>query len=228
MFTTKKGIPDKKYAPSTPETNTGLGRTSQVAGGCYALCAPSQPSGSLGHPVTPPFASKAKGFAPALSKPLPPRKKRPFRQREDGLSFRFPAKGLSVCTPSLADGQGCLRSASNQKPEKKGQTMTQGTAQNQFFPRFEIGRIVATNGALAACDLSHLLACFNRHVCGDWGNVCAEDKASNDQALTEGGRILSAYPIDPTQPSKGHGKNCLWIITEADRSVTTFLLPEEY
>lgn len=76
--------------------------------------------GSLGHPVTPPVASKARGFAPALSKPLPPRKKRPFRKREDGLSFRFPAKGLSVCYPSLADGQGCLRSASNQKPEKKG------------------------------------------------------------------------------------------------------------
>jgi hypothetical protein len=46
--------------------------------------------------------------------------------------------------------------------------------------------------------------------------------------LKTGNRILSAYPIDETQPCKGHGDNTLWIITEADRSVTTFLLPGEY
>jgi len=38
----------------------------------------------------------------------------------------------------------------------------------------------------------------------------------------------AAYPIDPAKPCKGHGDNCLWIITEADRSATTFLLPDEY
>jgi hypothetical protein len=43
-----------------------------------------------------------------------------------------------------------------------------------------------------------------------------------------GPRILSAYPINETKPCKGYGDNTLWIITEADRSVTTFLLPEEY
>lgn len=93
---------------------------------------------------------------------------------------------------------------------------------------FPLGRIVATPGALAACDSHRLKGCLFRHARGDWGNVCAEDKALNDQALIDGDRLLSAYPIDPTKPSKGHGKNCLWIITEADRSVTTFLLPEEY
>jgi hypothetical protein len=50
----------------------------------------------------------------------------------------------------------------------------------------------------------------------------------NDQAVEDGDRILSAYPIDPSKPCKGFGDNTLWIITEADRSVTTFLLPDEY
>jgi len=94
--------------------------------------------------------------------------------------------------------------------------------------RFSLGRVVATQGALATCSPYHLNTCLFRHAGGDWGNVCAEDKARNDQALIEGSRIFSAYPIDLTKPSKGYGENCLWIITEADRSITTFLLPDEY
>jgi len=94
--------------------------------------------------------------------------------------------------------------------------------------RFALGQIVATPGALAACRPDALRQCLARHVRGDWGCVDAEDRQSNDQAVLEGGRILSAYPIDPTKPSKGYGANTLWIITEGDRSVTTFLLPEEY
>ena len=93
---------------------------------------------------------------------------------------------------------------------------------------FPLGSIVATPGALAACSQHHLVACLIRHVSGDWGVVCPEDRAANDSALRCGLRLLSAYPIDPRQPSKGHGANTLWIITEADRSATTFLLPEEY
>ena len=58
--------------------------------------------------------------------------------------------------------------------------------------------------------------------------ICADDKALNEAAVTDGSRSLSAYPIDPDQPCAGHGDNCVWIITEADRSVTTLLLPEEY
>lgn len=95
-------------------------------------------------------------------------------------------------------------------------------------PRFPLGQLVATPGALAACPQAHLNACLNRHASGDWGLVCAEDKASNNEALIEGSRVLSAYAIDPALPAKGHGENCLWVITEADRSVTTFLLPDEY
>ncbi len=108
--------------------------------------------------------------------------------------------------------------------------MTQGTPQDRipYPPRFPLGQVVATSGALAACDPHHMKACLYRHSRGDWGHVCAEDKANNDQALTEGRRIISAYPIDPSKPCKGYGDNCLWIITGADRSVTTFLLPDEY
>ncbi len=57
--------------------------------------------------------------------------------------------------------------------------------------------------------------------------ICTEDKALNDQALVEGERDLSACVIDESNPAKGYGDNCLWIITERNRSLTTFLLPDE-
>ena len=56
----------------------------------------------------------------------------------------------------------------------------------------------------------------------------ADDKAENHLALEQGFRVLSAYAIDQAKPCAGFGDNCLWIITESDRSVTTFLLPTEY
>jgi hypothetical protein len=95
-------------------------------------------------------------------------------------------------------------------------------------PRFTLGEIVSTPGALEACSVDYLTQCLTRHARGDWGVVCGDDAASNEEAVTHGFRILSAYPIDADKPSKGHGENTLWIITEADRSVTTFLLPNEY
>ena len=95
-------------------------------------------------------------------------------------------------------------------------------------PRFDLGQTVTTPGALDACSLDYMLQCLARHMRGDWGCVCAEDSETNDQALVCGNRILSSYPLDPAKPCVGWGKNTLWIITEADRSVTTFLLPEEY
>jgi hypothetical protein len=85
-----------------------------------------------------------------------------------------------------------------------------------------------TTALLDVCDTSRLMQCLLRHAQGDWGNVCEEDKATNDQALIDNDRILSAYAIDPSKPAKGYGENCLWIITEADRSVTTLLLPSDY
>jgi hypothetical protein len=93
---------------------------------------------------------------------------------------------------------------------------------------FDLGQVVATPGALDACTPEYLQECLSRHVRGDWGVVDKEDWRSNFEALMNGDRLSSAYPIDPAKPSKGYGENTLWIITEADRSVTTFLLPSEY
>ena len=93
---------------------------------------------------------------------------------------------------------------------------------------FELGTVVATQGALAATTHEQRLECLRRHISGDWGVICAEDRKANFEALFCHLRVLSAYPIDPARPTKGFGENTLWIITEADRSATTFLLPSEY
>ncbi len=96
-------------------------------------------------------------------------------------------------------------------------------------PLFPLGQAVATPGALDASRYpGQLLELLARHVRGDWGCVDPEDAATNAEAVQEGLRILSAYPIDADRPCTGFGENCLWIITEADRSVTTILLPDEY
>lgn len=85
-------------------------------------------------------------------------------------------------------------------------------------PRFPVGRTVATPGAIAlGIDLA---AYMRRHHCGDWGDLCDKDKRANEEALIHGLRILSHYML-------GGGRR-LYIITEADRSLTTALLPEEY
>ena len=99
---------------------------------------------------------------------------------------------------------------------------------NTIFKPFSLGRLVATPGALEAVERSRIIECLQRHASGDYGNVCTEDAELNNRATHEGTRILSAYPIDPAKPCKGHGDNCIWIITEVDRSSTCILLPEEY
>jgi hypothetical protein len=93
---------------------------------------------------------------------------------------------------------------------------------------FDLGQTVATPGALAACSREYMLECLGRHISGDWGCVDEEDRKANFDAMFSGERILSAYPIDPAKPCEGFGANTLWIITERDRSATTFLLPGEY
>src|SRR4029453_12757000 len=89
-------------------------------------------------------------------------------------------------------------------------------------PRFPLGDIVATPGALDALrEAQHEpLELLRRHQTGDWGNLDEEDKAENEFSLTHDLRLLSAYTL-PTQAK-------IWVITEADRSVTTLLLPSEY
>jgi len=87
--------------------------------------------------------------------------------------------------------------------------------------RFTLGRTVATPGALAALEQAGVspATLLARHHGGDWGDLCPEDAAANDQALEEGSRLFSSYKV-------GDGK--VWVITEADRSATTVLLPQDY
>lgn len=85
--------------------------------------------------------------------------------------------------------------------------------------KFKLGQLVSTPGALDTFSPEFLAECLKRHAVGDWGNVCADDKVLNDEALDDGSRVLSSYEKD--------GKK-MWIITEADRSATTLLLPDEY
>lgn len=87
-------------------------------------------------------------------------------------------------------------------------------------PKFPLGRLVATPNANGKFPERTLEDCLNRHAGGDWGDLCDEDKHTNQEALRHGHRLFSSYEI-PEQEK-------LWIITEADRSVTTFLLPEDY
>ena len=83
-----------------------------------------------------------------------------------------------------------------------------------------LGRTVITRGALDTLDGEEVLAGIARHAKGDWGDLCSEDREANNDALQTGARLLSAYHT-------GGGRK-FWVITEADRSVTTVLLPEEY
>jgi hypothetical protein len=114
--------------------------------------------------------------------------------------------GLEVTGPNVAS-----------KPPRivfKARGGDEGTA-------FPLGRVVATPGALrllteaGAYPFDYLA----RHATGDWGNLCAFDRRQNEIALREGYRVLSSYDVSAER---------VWIITEADRSVTTILLPEEY
>ncbi len=86
---------------------------------------------------------------------------------------------------------------------------------------FPLGRVVATPGALKLLEeagedpLRHLA----RHASGDWGDLDTHDRRENERSLKHGWRLLSSYSV---------GDRRVWIITEANRSYTTILLPEEY
>ena len=88
--------------------------------------------------------------------------------------------------------------------------------------RFPLGHILATRGALEAIASAGQVPqdFINRHHAGDWGDLDEEDRCENDRSLRHNCRLLSAYTL-----SDGIK---IWVITEADRSSTTILLPEEY
>jgi hypothetical protein len=96
----------------------------------------------------------------------------------------------------------------------------QGTATGN--PKFPLGTVVATPGAVQILEQNRVTAAelLIRHSMGDWGQMDADDRRTNEQALLNGTRLLSQYPVTDSQN--------IWIITEWDRSRTVVLLPEEY
>ena len=91
--------------------------------------------------------------------------------------------------------------------------------------KFNPGRIVVTRGVDNemndnATFARHVRLSLERHLAGDWGNLCDEDRVTNELALLDGYRLFSAYTKVGVPP--------IWIITECDRSVTTILFPDEY
>jgi hypothetical protein len=89
-------------------------------------------------------------------------------------------------------------------------------------PRFPLGNLVATRGAIEALVAASedILSFVVRHAVGDWGDIDDEDRGENERSLVYGCRLLSAYTL--------RNGTRIWIITEADRSSTTILLPGEY
>lgn len=85
--------------------------------------------------------------------------------------------------------------------------------------KFQPGTIVATVGALHIASNEQIAGLLARHLSGDWGDLDPEDAKANEDALKHDLRILSSYKV---------GDEKLWIITEADRSATTVLTPDEY
>ncbi len=87
---------------------------------------------------------------------------------------------------------------------------------------FLLGEIVLTPGAIEALDAAAQMPneFLDRHAAGDWGDLSEHDRRENERSVREGFRILSAYRTQKDTK--------IWIITEADRSSTTILLPEEY
>jgi hypothetical protein len=84
---------------------------------------------------------------------------------------------------------------------------------------FPLGQIAVTANASLRLATEEVVTALHRHASGDWGDLPAEDTLANELALQRQERLFSAY---------GSGRHRFWVITEADRSVTTVLLPEDY
>ena len=87
-------------------------------------------------------------------------------------------------------------------------------------PFVPLGRTVATPAALAAVSPVDIADALRRHASGDWGEVDPDDRAANDDALRSGERLLSVY--------RSANGTTFWVLTEADRTATTVLLPDDY
>ncbi|AYQ41865.1 plasmid related protein [Burkholderia aenigmatica] len=89
-------------------------------------------------------------------------------------------------------------------------------------PRFKLGRIFSTPTAVDALNDAQIsiVDLLIRHVLGDWGSLSESDREQNELSVEAGLRLLSSYVLPNGQT--------VWVITEADRSSTTFLLPRDY
>jgi hypothetical protein len=85
--------------------------------------------------------------------------------------------------------------------------------------KFQLGQVVITANAAQRLDTVPVHEALRRHAAGDWGDICPEDACENELSLKKGFRLLSAY---------GTGERRFWVITEADRSATTVLMPDDY
>ena len=86
--------------------------------------------------------------------------------------------------------------------------------------KFRLGKIVSTPNALSQLTQDDILFAIQRHQAGDWGDVDEHDRAANERALVEGARLWSVYHTESGVK--------FWLITEADRSATSVLMPEDY
>jgi len=93
-------------------------------------------------------------------------------------------------------------------------------AMSRIETRFPLGAVCITPAAIQEVSHDEVTAALSRHASGDWGELAAEDVLANARALERGARIISSF-----RASSGV---VFWVITEADRSVTTVLLPQDY
>jgi len=91
---------------------------------------------------------------------------------------------------------------------------------SQALQRFSPGQILITKTAQQQLSQSDVQQALRRHLSSDWGDCGPEDAAANDDALLQGERLLSVYHTADSVK--------FWIITEADRSATTVLMPDDY
>ncbi|QVN19852.1 hypothetical protein JYG32_02175 [Burkholderia pyrrocinia] len=89
-------------------------------------------------------------------------------------------------------------------------------------PRFKLGRIFATPAAVDVMNAARVstIDLLIRHIRGDWGDLPESDRQQNERSVDAGLRLLSSYVLPNGQT--------VWVITESDRSATTFLLPGDY
>jgi hypothetical protein len=102
--------------------------------------------------------------------------------------------------------------------------LSSSSVQRRTVRRFALGRWMVTPAAHAQLSGQSILTCFSRHATGDFGDVCHDDFEANLDAIAGGLRIVSVYRCDDKQGESAK----VYVITEADRSVTTLLLAEEY